>query len=733
MIVEYTAGHPDRPLKARALARTLNVDDAQYADFRAAVRSLLDDATLFLGPGRTLRLATDSGQFVGVFRANRRGFGFIERTGHVDAYVPRTRVGGALDGDTVLARPLRARRPQEGPAAEVVRVVERAPLRWVGVLECEMGRWSVQPRGRAPAPRVTIADPTAKGAVEGDLVVVEPAGEIGDRPTVRGVIVERLGAAGKATSMIQAVIRRAGLADAFTAQVRDAARAAAAGFPERVPKDRTDLTALLTITIDPVDARDFDDAISLESGRDGTTILGVHIADVVAFVREGDAIDIEARQRGTSVYFPRYVLPMLPETLSNEVCSLQPEAMRLTKSVFITFDRQARAVEARMCNSAIRSRARLTYEQASAVLYEGARDDRISAEVLDLLKRADRLARKIRERRLEAGAVVLAIPEVEIQVAPDGEVSGAAPADTSFSHTIIEMFMVEANEAVSRYLKSRDVPHLRRVHPPPEEDAGSSFARMIRALGYDVATPLDRASIRSVLAAAHGKPEEATVNYLLLRCLEQAYYGPEEIGHFALASGDYCHFTSPIRRYPDLVVHRQLDALLRGGDALIDDNALIELGRRCSAAERRALQAERDAKAMLLLEFMKSKIGESFDGIIIGAVSIGVFVQIQPYLAEGLVRTADFGARERWHYDEEHARFVGTQSGKVVTIGQRVRVTVAGVDDVRQELDLVPAERSGFGEVAVVRVEGRRERPGRRSGGRPEKRRKPPVRRGKRR
>jgi len=728
-LVQYISAHPDRPLKARPLSRAIGVGDEHYGEFRDLTRSMLAAGELTRGPGRTLRLPAQAGRIVGVFHATRHGYGFIECPGRPDLYVPRRAAHIARDGDVVAARLLRARGRYGRPHAEIVKIVERGEMHWVGVLERSGARFVVRPQGSAPAPLVVIEDATAKAAQPGDLVVVEPLHHIVEAGVVRGVIVERLGPHTRTQTKVLGVIRRFGLPHDFPPAVRQAARTAAEQFDEGAIGQRADLRDLLTVTIDPPDARDFDDAISIERLPDGRSELGVHIADVSHFVPPGGALDVEARRRGNSAYFPGYVVPMLPELLSNGVCSLQPEQPRFTKSAFITYDRHGHVLAARFAESVIRSRARLTYQQVTAAL-EG-RPRGIADAVLHLLKDAERLARRIRQRRLAEGMLVLNLPEVEIELDQRGHVVNAGPADTSFSHTIIEMFMVEANEAVCRRLVQAGLPQLRRVHPPPEPDAARTFARLVREMGHRPPHGFERPELQRLLEATAGKPQEPVLNYLLLRCLSQAYYSPEPIGHYALASEHYCHFTSPIRRYADLVVHRLLEQMLhvrrgrgRASAAPPHVDELAELGRSTSACERRAQQAERDAKKILLLDLMRRKVGQTFDGVISGVAPFGVFVQVRPYLAEGIVPLEDLGA-DAWEYDEDAGHFVGRRSGRVIAIGQPVRVRVEEVDEVRQELRLSPAEPLGVQRVAPPGREERRR-------GRGSRGRKPGVRRSRR-
>jgi ribonuclease R len=706
-LLNYIAAHPDRPQKARGLARALRVAEVDYTRFRGTVRALLNEGRLVLGRGRALALPVRRGTFEAVFRAARGGFGFLQSEGGADVFVSRVHTGDARAGDRVAARLLPPRRDDPRPRGEVLRVIERAPIRCVGKLARAGRRWIVQWCGRDGAVEpIVVANPAELSAQPGELVVVESSEPGGRLETLRGEIRERLGDPERLETRILSVIRRFQIPDQFPARVLQDADRLASAFDAGRLDGREDLGGLLTITIDPVDARDFDDAISIEPLPGGTSRLGVHIADVAHFVRPGGALDREALRRGNSVYFPRHVVPMLPEKLSNGVCSLQPDQTRFTRSVFLDYDDHGRVQATRFARSAIRSSARLTYDDVTRVLEGAARN--LSPAIVELIRHAERLARRIRQRRLRSGMIVLSLPEVEIRLDAAGRVVDAGPADTSFSHTMIEMFMVEANEAVSRYLTKEDVHHLRRVHPEPENKDGAALRQLEPLLGRRLPSSLRRRDVLELLDEVRGKPEERIAHTLLLRSLAQAHYSPSPDGHFALASDHYCHFTSPIRRYPDLVAHRLLDARLRrqrhgaprAAEFAPTFDELVQMGNHASATERRALQAEREMQRILIAELMQTKIGNEYEVVVTGVARFGVFVQILPYLAEGVVPRELLGP-ERWDFDESRGTLVGGRGRRIVSVGHSFRAAVVSVDELRAEIRLRPV--AGWSSGAAVR------------------------------
>jgi ribonuclease R len=694
-ILRLLADRSYQPVKTRRLARLMGVAEDDYGTFRQSVKRLRDAGRVVLGEREAIMLPQMGKRVVGVFRANPRGFGFIvpeEPNSHGDLYVPEGASGGAMTGDRVVAQ-VRKRGRRRGEmmyAGEVVEVLQRGKNRFVGELEQTGETWFVLPEGGRFTAPIVVRDP-GPAAKPGAKVVVEVVRYPQPGSLPEGAIVETLGPSGPVEVETLAAIRAHGLEDSFSEEALAEAREAAAAFDASSADGREDLSGETIITIDPPDARDFDDAISLR--RDGGEVtLGVHIADVSQFVRAGGKLDEEARRRGTSVYFPRRVVPMLPEVLSNGVCSLQEGQRRLCKSVFITYDAEANVVRTRLAETVIRSAKRLTYTEAQGIC--DGRTGGYAAEVVKLLREMQALARRIEARRRADGMLRLDLPEINLVIGDDGNVADAVPADDAYTHTIIEMFMVEANEAVARTFDRLSRPILRRVHGDPDPGDTKQLASFVRAAGQKIPRDLTRHDMQALLDSVRGRPESYAVNMAILRMMRQAEYSPMQIGHFALASDCYCHFTSPIRRYPDLTVHRMVREYCRGrleARPPEDVPALVKLGQDCTAAEQRAEAAERELRDVLVLQLLAGRLGEVCDGVITGVTNFGLFIQLPRYGIDGLVRLEALGD-DWWEVEVRYGRVRGERTGRRYRIGDRVRAKLAAVDLARRELDVVLEE-----------------------------------------
>ena len=670
----------------------------------------------------------------GVFRRAAAGYGFVRPLDaaagdrSTDIHIPALSALDAVSGDTVRVRLSRSRdvgRP--GLAGEVVEVVKRRTTRFVGSYFEAAGQGWVQVDGTAFARAIAVGDPGAKGVHPKDKVVVEMV----RFPTFvrdgEGVVVEVLGKAGDVGVDTQTVIHEFGLPGPFPDEVLDDARAQADRFDESIPASRRDLTDRVIVTIDPVDARDFDDAISLERVERGHWLLGVHIADVSHFVREGAPLDQEARNRGTSIYLPDRVIPMIPEIVSNNLASLQPGKVRYAKTCWIEFTPEGIPVHSAMEPSAIKSRRRFSYEEVDVFLADPETPAvEMPPEVRALLGRMRDLARLLRARRIARGSLQLEMPEVKIDLDRDGRVAGAHVVENTESHQIIEEFMLAANEAVAEALKAAEAPFLRRIHAAPDPRKLRQLTEFVSELGFEVDSLESRFELQRLLDMARGKPEEHAVHYAVLRSLTRAAYGPQDEGHYALASDCYCHFTSPIRRYPDLTIHRALEAIARGRRPPAE--GLVQLGGDCSDLERRAETAERELIKLKLLNFLTSRVGEEMDAVVTGVEPFGLFVQGLGLPAEGLV-PIDTLPDDAYRYDRASHTLSGRRPGQTFRLGDRVRVAVARVDADRRELNFRLVGRSrrpkaGMRERRPPRTKGRRERPERPPKGKSSKRRR---------
>ncbi len=728
-ILNHVRSTQYQPQKPRQIAKSIaKADDISYPAFREALRDLMHDGRVVLGHAGTIVMPTERtgekrDEILGTYRQNRKGFGFVIPTdvgSHEDLFIPEgNNPAAAITGDVVRAK-VTSRSQRDGKAmasGKIIEVVERKNKRFVGTLQKKDHNWFVMPDGNTYTEPIYTPDAATRYIAAGTKVVVE----ITEFPTrdeaAMGVITDVLGEQGEKDVDLRTVIIQHNLPTDFPDEVKDQASAAHADFDLQkvLPGRYNAMTDQIVCTIDPDDAKDFDDAISLTHLDNGEWELAVHIADVSHYVKQGSPLDLEAFERGNSTYFPGKVIPMLPEVLSNGICSLQEGVPRLCKSAFIVFDRDAKPVRSRFSNTVIKSVKRLRYREAQAII-DGTEtiphpegDRKLSdydPQVVDLLHDMDDLAKRIQKRRHLAGQLVLNLPQAQLVLNDLGKVIDAVPEDDSFTHTLIEMFMVEANEAVARLLDSLGVPFLRRTHPDPDPKAAERLKHFLSACGHKLPVEMDRHSLQGLLANVKGKPEAFAVNLAILRSLTRAEYSPKEIGHFALASTHYCHFTSPIRRYADLTIHRLLDAFFEATDAdhtngpigkpkgRVQVNGVPtlaecnEVGKHISYTERRSQDAERELRQVKILELMQNHVGEEFTGVVTGVTNFGLFIQLQTYLIEGLIRYTQL-LDDWWDVDEKAGAIKGQRTGQRIRIGDVAKVKIARVDLPRRELDLM--------------------------------------------
>jgi len=690
--------HKDATPRQRAhLEEELGVSDQLRPAFRAALDALCAEGSIIIGPRNLVSLPSLSNEVTGIFHANARGYGFVtpqQITAEGDVFIPAKATGSAMTGDRVVAKVTRSDSGRDAGRlnGRIVKVLDRAHTDAVGILRLEQDCWVVQPDGGDFSRPIEMENVDTRVVRHGDKVAVRIRRYPTRSEPACGVVTAILGQPGRFDTEASAIIQRHGLREEFEPSALVEASNAREAFNPQNAQGRRDLSNTLVITIDPPDAQDFDDAISLRRNRKGGWTLGVHIADVSHFVPAGSALDRSAQQRGNSVYLPGRTLPMLPEMLSNEICSLQPGKRRYTKSVYLSYSKDGFLRSTRFANTLIESKARLSYQQAEAVLKGDTGG--FSEAVVALLHDMDTLARAIEKRRRQAGMLQLKMDEKDVLTDDDGRVMGVQPADTSYPHTIIEMFMVEANVAVASLLDRYCIPFMRRVHPDPDRKTLRRLSETLRLLGVTVSRQPQRSHLQTLLDSVRDTRTALPVHLLVLRSLAKATYAPVNVGHYALAASKYCHFTSPIRRYADLMVHRVLQAYLTGHA----DHArrqytfpeLTAIGEHITETEQAAEEAEQELKTIMILHLLRRRVGTELDGVVVTLTAYGAAVHLPDYGVEGLIPREALGP-DHWQFDEQNQCLVGRHTKAVLRLAQPLRVRIVAVHPAAGQLDLAPA------------------------------------------
>jgi ribonuclease R len=628
----------------------------------------------------------------GRIHAHPDGYGFLipDDKAADDLYINRREMRRLMHGDRVMAR--NERKPRGGSEAHIVQVLERAQKRLVGTYnEIDRQGYLIPMDARIAPVRVHTA---GKKPDEGKVIAAEISRYGTAMSAPEAHVVSIIGDPDDPQVQAQSILFRYGLSAGFPAEVhQEIGKISYAIAPEEIA-ERTDLRGLPIVTIDGENARDFDDAVYVRRQGAGYELY-VSIADVAAYVAAGSALDQEAYARATSVYFPDRAIPMLPEALSNGICSLNPHEDRLTKTACIEFDAKGHVIRSRFFDSVIRSQERMTYTAVRRILVD--RDAEVLErykELIDEFNLMEELALLIYAQRKARGNLDFDLPEAEIILDLQGLPENIVRAERNIAHRIIEEFMIAANEAVARQLTEKNLPLLYRVHEGPDHEALEALAPFLLSLGYRLPLKQEKISpleFQRLLESARGKPEERVLNRVLLRSMKQAVYQPENIGHFGLASACYTHFTSPIRRYPDLVVHRMFDRALRGDKLKPNEREdlvryLQEAGKHTSERERHAMDAEREMVALKKAQFMMNKLGEEFTGFITTLANFGFFVELDDYFIEGLVKLSSLTDDDYDYYEKEYV-IKGRRHGKKFRLGDNVRVKVVRINAFRSEID----------------------------------------------
>ena len=678
-----------RPMKISELSKHLGVTDAEHREFRNRIKEMSTQGTLVKIRGGRYGLPDEMNLITGKLHGHPNGFGFVIPDKHHDTndvFIHRKSMNEAMHQDHVLVRVESEKEPGR-PEGRVIRILQRNTVNIVGVYET-FGRdgWVI-PTETKYFHDVFIPGKNRKDAKNGQIVDVR----IETYPTRHqppvGKIMEVLGKSNDPEVEVLSILRKFGVRQGFSPKILKEAKMMA---KENRLDDRKDLTELLTFTIDGKKAKDFDDAVSLEPMGDGYR-LGVHIADVSHFITENSHLDKEAFERGTSVYYADGVIPMLPEILSNEACSLKPKEIRLTLSVFIDFDSQGNSLATQIYKSFIKSRRRFTYTEVAGLLKKGSNKEN-DYPFLQTLTDMYHLSQTLRKRRFKNGSVDFHVPEPDIQI-EDGKVKQIEIVEHNAAHQVIEEFMLAANQAVALNLHEKDIPCIHRIHEPPDPTKIFEFKEFISSFGLRLS---DSGKIRSkdlnaLLKKIQGTPEERVVNTLLLRTMKKARYSPSDPGHYCLGFTHYAHFTSPIRRYPDLIVHRIVKKYLKHKCSKKEKKALqsslSEISEQSTQMEIQAMSIEREIISLRRAQFMMDKIGKTFYGIITGVASFGFFVELENVFVEGLVKVSSIMDDYYLFIETEH-KLIGQKFHRVFQIGNRVKVRVKDITLSKRQIDL---------------------------------------------
>ena len=702
-IIKLICSRKYSPMNASELAEHFKIDDSESKQFRTLLRELELKGEIVRIKKEQYTNPKKANLLVGKLDANQRGFGFVVPVKDGisdDIYVDAEGLGSAMHGDIVVVRlpstkkkkkGKRKKREREKNVGRIIDVLRRENETVVGILKKSRHFNYVAPDNSKLPRDIYVSMEDTKESEHGDKVVVK----IDQWPTrhlnAEGTIIEVLGRDGEPAVDIKSIIHQFKLPFKFDKNIL----AETQDLPLSISPDeittRLDLRDELIITIDPEDAKDFDDAISLKKDKKGNWLLGVHVADVSYYVEQNTAVDVEARKRGTSVYLPGTVIPMLPEVLSNGICSLKEGEDRLTKGVFFTYAPDGNLLRSEIKHSVINVKKRLTYHNATKILMES--DEKDTNPVTNLLFEASTLAKLLYKKRMKEGALELNLPEINIRVSEDGKIDTIEKVKRDISHIIIEEFMVASNQTVATFMHQNSLPSINRSHPEPDEDEMLDFAEFIFNCKNKRINPFDKKGLQAFLDEISDHPESYIINLMLLRSLRKAEYSTTEESHFALGLEHYAHFTSPIRRYPDLIVHRLLDLFFQGqlkskrAKATWNEK-ITGWASHCSATEKRAEEAEREIIKLKLLRHLEEHADKVMEGVITGIQEYGLFVQIDEFQLDGLVHirtlTDDF-----YKLDKKKLSLVGDRRGKVYGFGDVVRVKITKIDLLKREVDFV--------------------------------------------
>jgi ribonuclease R len=705
-----------KPLMLEELIEVFGIGEEEREAFIKLLQQMEEDGKIVQTRAKRYGVPERFNLVRGTLQGTSKGFGFVipDVAHQDDIYVHLNDMNGALDGDLVLVRIHKRKSDHRRPEGEIVRVLKRGRDRIVGTfrrLSSHFG-FVIPDDKRIPAD-IFIAHELQMNARDGQKVVVK-LHQITGRHSAEGEIIEILGHKDDPGVDILSIIRKHGLPEKFPEEVLAEAEQIPDQISEEEIKGRRDLRGRTMVTIDGEDAKDLDDAVSVERLENGNVRLGVHIADVSYYVKEGSALDREAYERGCSVYLVDRVIPMLPKRLSNGICSLNPKVDRLTMTCDMEIDPEGNVVDYDIYPSVIRTNERMTYRDVKKIVVDEDPEliERYRPLVDDFRLMAD-LAKTLRRKRLQRGAIDFNFAEAKVIINEKGEPVDIVKRPRTIAEQLIEEFMLKANETVAEHFYRLEVPFVYRIHENPDAEKLKAFYEFITSFGYSVKGRPDQVkphALQSLLEKIRGKREEHVISTVMLRSMKQAKYAAECIGHFGLAAPFYSHFTSPIRRYPDLLIHRIIREVLTRGSLSVEridelNEILPDAAQQSSIRERIAVDAERESQDLKIAEFMMDKIGDEYEGIISSVTSFGIFVEL-PNTVEGLVHVS-YLTDDYYHYDESSYSLIGERTGRIMRIGDKVRIKVSGVNIDERKIDFELLEHFP-GEDVVLKKKGKK-------------------------
>ena len=691
-----------RPMDIQELVAVFDISQNEYTDFKWTLKIMEKEGLIVRTKKDKFAVPERMGLITGKLQVHKKGFGFLipENEGENDVFIPSSCMNGAMNGDRILVQITRDDLNGKKREGEVAEILERANTKVIGVYEESRNFGFVVPEDTRLTQDIFVSKKDSNGAKHGDVVMVKVVKWADKRRSPEGVITEVLGKKGEKGLDILTIIKKHGLPEEFPEKVLKYAEGISEEIDTAEIARRRDIRDLRMVTIDGEDAKDLDDAVSIERLANGNYRLGVHIADVSHYVREKNPLDKEALKRATSVYLIDRVIPMLPKKLSNGICSLNPNVDRLTLSCFMEIDKKGKVLAHEIDETVIKTNERMTYTDVTKIL-EGKADEELLKKydyLIEDFKTMEELCLILREKRRKRGAIDFDFEESKIVLNELGRPIDIKPYERAIANRIIEEFMLVCNETIAENMYWQNLPFVYRVHEEPDDEKLQRFRDFIYNLGYTIKSSheIHPKALQEILEKVQGKPEETVISTLLLRSMMQARYSPECAGHFGLAAQYYCHFTSPIRRYPDLQIHRIIKENLNGkiNDKRRERLAVIvdEAAKQSSEMERLAEDAEREVDDLKKAEYMMDRIGEEYDGIISSVTSFGIFVELSNTI-EGLVHITDLDD-DYYVYDETHLMLIGERTKNIYRLGDAVKVRCSRVDIDNREIffDIVKNE-----------------------------------------